>query len=102
MQYKGHNRIFFYENIITIFGCPLTLINDEGTHFVNKTIQVLLNKFLNDHRRKTTYHPQENGFVESFNKTLHKGLTKICGIEKNDCDEKNPAVLSAYRPYYKQ
>jgi hypothetical protein len=37
---------FIYESIITIFGCPLTLINDQGTHFVNEKIQVLLKKFL--------------------------------------------------------
>ena len=24
---------FIYENIITRFGCPLTLISDQGTHF---------------------------------------------------------------------
>ena len=30
---------FIYENIITIFGCPLTLISDQGTHFINKTIK---------------------------------------------------------------
>ena len=92
---------FIYENIITRFGCPLTLISDQGTHFVNDTIQVLLKKFIIDHRRKMTYHPQENGVVESFNKTLHKGLTKICGIDKNDWDDKIPAVLWAYRCAYK-
>jgi hypothetical protein len=32
-----------------------------------------------DHRKTSSYHPEENGVVESFNKTLHKGLTKICG-----------------------
>jgi transposase InsO family protein len=79
---------FIYENIITRFGCPLTLINDRGTHFVNETIQVLLKKFLIDHRRTITYHPQANGVVEAFNKTLYKGLTKICDIENNDWDDK--------------
>jgi len=31
---------FIYENIITSFGYPLTLINDQRTHFVNKTIDI--------------------------------------------------------------
>ena len=41
---------FIYENIITIFGCPLTLISDQGTHFINKTIKTLTNQFQIDHR----------------------------------------------------
>ena len=32
---------FIYENIITRFGCPLTLISDQGSHFINKTIKAL-------------------------------------------------------------
>ena len=45
----------------------------------------------------TTNHPQENGAVEYFNKTLHKGLTKICDITKDNWDENIPIVLWAYR-----
>ena len=48
---------FIYENIITRFGCPITLINDQGSHFINKTIKSLTNQFKIDHRRSTTYHP---------------------------------------------
>jgi hypothetical protein len=48
--------------------------------------QVLLKKFIINHRRTIAYHPQENGVVESLNKMLHKGLTKICDIDKNDWD----------------
>ena len=32
---------FIYENIITRFGCPITLISDQGSHFINKTIKAL-------------------------------------------------------------
>ena len=92
---------FIYENIITRFGCPLTLISDQGTHFINKTIKHLIDQFHIDHRRSTTYHPQSNGAIEAFNKTLTKGLTKICSIDKDDWDEKIPAVLWAYRTAYK-
>ena len=92
---------FIYENIITQFGCPLTLINDQGTHFINKTIETLTDQFQIDHRRSTTYHPQSNGAIEAFNKTLTKELRKICNIDKDDWDEKIPAVLWAYRIAYK-
>ena len=48
-----------------------------------------------------TYYPQANGVVEAFNKTLHKGLTKIYDIDKNDWDKKIIAILWAYRSTYK-
>ena len=34
---------FIYKNIITIFGFPITLISDQGSHFINKTIKALTN-----------------------------------------------------------
>ena len=33
---------FIYENIITIFGYPLNLINGQGSHFINRTITTLI------------------------------------------------------------
>ena len=93
---------FIYENIITRFGCPLTLISDQGTHFINQTIETLLKEFLIYHHKTSTYHPEDNGAIESFNKTLTKGLTKICSMDKDDWDDKFPAVLWAYRTTYKR
>ena len=75
---------FIYENIITRFGCPLTLISDQGTHFINKTIKTLTDQFQIDHRWSTRYHPQSNGPIEAFNKILTRGLTKICTADKDD------------------
>ena len=92
---------FIYENIITKFGCPITLISDQGSHFLNKAIKVLTYQFKIDHRCSTTYHPQSNGEIEAFNKTLTRGLTKICNTDKDDWDEKIPAVLWAYKTTYK-
>ena len=40
---------FIYENILTRFRCPLTLISDQGTHFINKTIKTLIDQFQIDH-----------------------------------------------------
>ena len=40
---------FIYENIITIFGFPITLISDQGSHFISKTIKALTEQFKIDH-----------------------------------------------------
>lgn len=54
-----------------------------------------------DHHKISSYHPQFNGAIESLNKTLTKGLTKICNIDQNDWDDKIPAILWSYRIEYK-
>ena len=46
---------FIYENMITRFGCPLTLISDQGSHFINITIAALTDQFNIDHRQSITY-----------------------------------------------
>ena len=51
---------FIYENIITRFGFPITLINDQGSHFINKTIKTRTDQFQIDHPRSTAYHTQSN------------------------------------------
>ena len=93
---------FIYENIITRFGCPLTLISDQGSHLINKTIKALTYQFKIDHQHSTAYHPQSNGAIEAFNKKLTRGLIKICNTNKDDWDKKIPAVLWAYRTSYKR
>jgi hypothetical protein len=32
---------FIFDDIITRFGCPNILMSDQGTHFINKTIEAL-------------------------------------------------------------
>ena len=92
---------FIYKNIITRFVCPITLISDQGSQFINKTIKALIDKFLIDHRCSTTYHPRSNGAIKAFKKTLTRGLTKICNTDKDDLDENIPTLLWDYRTTYK-
>ncbi len=33
---------FLYEYILTKFGCPLTIVTDQGVHFINDTIKHLI------------------------------------------------------------
>src|SRR6266498_1555057 len=72
---------FIYEKIICEHGCPQVLQSNQGTHFVNRVIQDLSEKFRIKHRLSTPYHSQTNGLVERFNQTLCEKLAKMrpCG-----------------------
>jgi hypothetical protein len=52
---------FLYECILTKFRCPLTIITDQGVHFINDAIKYLTNHFLMKHVSSKTYYPQGNG-----------------------------------------
>ena len=49
---------FIFDDIITRFGCPKILMSDQGTHFINNTIEALTQEFEFHHQKRTMYHPQ--------------------------------------------
>jgi hypothetical protein len=68
---------FIYEQIITCFGCSTHLVNDQCSHFINKAIEILVEKFMISHLKSTTYYSQGNKQTKSTNKTLGKLLAKL-------------------------
>ena len=68
---------FIYEEIICRFETPKVIQSDQGTHFVNEVIKELTKKFQVKHSLSLPYHPQSNGLIERFNRTLYEGLAKI-------------------------
>ena len=87
---------FIYEDIICRHGCPEKIISDRGTHFNNQIMDELMKKFQIKHRFSTPYHPQTNGLVERFNRTLCESLAKLSD-EGKDWDRYISSVLFAYR-----
>src|SRR6266498_2377906 len=73
---------FIYQKIICEHGYPEVLQSDQRTHFVNRVIEDLTEKFRIKHRLSSPYHPQTNGLVERFNQTLCEKLAKLA--EKMD------------------
>ena len=68
---------FIYQKIIYKHGYPEVLQSDRGTHFVNRVIEDLTEKFRIKHCLSSPYHPQTNGLVERFNQTLCEKLAKL-------------------------
>ena len=54
---------FPYEFIWCWFGCPIELVSDQGTHFINKIVHELSTYYAVVHKRSTPYYPQANGLA---------------------------------------
>jgi hypothetical protein len=87
---------FLYEQIICQHGCPQIILSDRGTHFNNNTIKTLMEKFQVNHLLSTPYHPQTNGLVERFNRTLCESLARL-SLKNHDWDLYIAPTLFAYR-----
>jgi hypothetical protein len=87
---------FIYNEIICRHGCPKYLLSDRGTHFNNKIIEELTEKFEIKHLFSSPYHPQTNGLVERFNRTLCESLAKMVN-KVEEWDDYIAPILFAYR-----
>ncbi|RDX92975.1 hypothetical protein CR513_24819, partial [Mucuna pruriens] len=75
---------FLKSNIFYRFGVPKELISDQGSHFCNRAMASLLQKYGVTHRITTTYHPQTNGQAEVFNREIKKTLQKMTNPSRKD------------------
>lgn len=87
---------FIYEKIICRHGCPKIILSDRGTHFRNRLVEGLCEKFMIKHKLSSPYHPQTNGLVERFNRTLCESLAKV-SEQEDEWDKHIESVLFAYR-----
>ena len=52
---------FIQRNILSRFGAPRTIINNEGGYFANKVFAKLMIRYEIKHLMGLAYHPQSNG-----------------------------------------
>src|SRR5436309_7986171 len=87
---------FIYQEVICRHECPRVILSDRVTNFRNELVDGLCEKFEIKHKLSAPYHPQTNGLVERFNRTLCESLAKVSEKE-NQWDEHIEQVLFAYR-----
>ena len=71
--------------------------SDQGREFENKIMQELCLLGGSHKTRTTPYHPESDGMVERFNRTLLMMLAMFAGKNRDDWDDLLPAVMMAYR-----
>ena len=85
------------EEVIPLFGVPEAFLSDRGTNLLSHVMQDLC-KMLGIRKLNTTaYHPQCDGMVERFNRTLKTILRKHAARFGNQWDRYLSGVLWAYR-----
>ncbi|XP_075087651.1 uncharacterized protein LOC142169655 [Nicotiana tabacum] len=92
---------FLRKNIFTHFGTPRVIINDNGSHFVNKQFAALLSKYEVTHKTGTPYHAQTSGKVKVANCELKRILQKMVSASCKDWSVKLEEALWAYRTAFK-
>ncbi len=90
-----------YECILIRFGYPLTLVIDQGVHFINDVIKYLIDHFLLKHVSSTTYYPEGNGQAKSTNKFIVNLITNLVSENMVDWDKQFPIVFFSYKTTYK-
>ena len=87
----------FFQNIVCRLGMPSVIHSDQGRKFENKVMQEMC-LLCGAHKTRTTpYHPESDGLVERFNRTLLMMLAMFAGENCDDWDDLLPAVMMAYR-----
>ena len=88
---------FIRDNIICRFGLPKKIVSDNGTHFINKKVEGILEGYGIMHYKSTPYYPQSNGQAESTNRALIRILARTVEDVPQEWSEYLPLALWAYR-----
>jgi hypothetical protein len=84
------------KKVYTKFGPPARVLTDKGTNFLSKLISKICILFKIKQIKTTSYHPQTDGLVERFNRTLCDMLACYVNDEPESWDKYLDFVTFAY------
>jgi transposase InsO family protein len=84
-------------NFFCRFGIPRELHSDQGRNFESHLLQEILQGLGVSKTRTTPLHPQSDGMVERYIKTIEEHLRKVVASHQRDWNERLPLFLLAYR-----
>ncbi|CEL97793.1 unnamed protein product [Vitrella brassicaformis CCMP3155] len=83
--------------VVARHGLPEQIITDNGSHFVNQLMREVAIRLRIKHTTTTPQHPQGNGMIERFNRTLKDRMRPYLNKLQTNWDRVIPLVLYAYR-----
>ncbi len=84
------------KKVYTKFGSPQRVLTDRGTNFLSKLISSICLLFKIEQIKTTSYHPQTDGLVERFNRTLCDMLACYVNEKPESWDQYLDFVTFAY------
>ncbi|XP_073784003.1 uncharacterized protein [Danio rerio] len=78
-------------------GIPTEILTDQGTPFMSRLMADLCHLLKVKQLKTSVYHPQTDGLVERFNKTLKQMLRRVVAEDGRDWDLMIPYVLFGIR-----
>lgn len=83
--------------IIPLWGTPLQIESDQGTHFTSQITQQVCKLLHIKQLFHVPYRPQSSGMVERVNRTIKEGNAKHIAQHQNQWTEALPTVLNILR-----
>ena len=85
------------EEFVCRFGAPLHIHSDQGRDFSSKVFNEMCTLLGIKKTQTTPYHPQSDGMVERYNRTLEAQLSMFIETHQRDWDQYIPYLLMACR-----
>jgi Integrase core domain/Chromo (CHRromatin Organisation MOdifier) domain len=86
----------FVDQWVYVYGPPVSLLTDNGPQFTAKFFQAACAELGISKLFTTAYHPQTNGQVERYNRTILAALRAYVAKRQDDWDDYTSAVTFAY------
>ena len=88
---------FLLSTIVARHGVPEILVCDQGAEFQSREFRSILEELGVQMRRTTQYHPQTNGKVERFHRTIKAILSKLVNNVQSSWENHLHEALLSYR-----